>query len=63
MLQADSKEMFDAWITALQKGIGAAFHRINSSELTDNAKTGSCNNGLTNSSVTNVNNNKIKKIR
>lgn len=63
MLQADSKEMFDAWIAALQRGIGAAFQRINSSELTDNAKRGICNNGLTNSPVTNLNNNKIKKIR
>lgn len=30
MLQADSKDMFDAWILALQKGIGAAIQRINS---------------------------------
>ncbi|KAF2898918.1 hypothetical protein ILUMI_07256 [Ignelater luminosus] len=28
MLQADSKEMFDIWISALQKGIGAAIQRI-----------------------------------
>ncbi|KAK9887352.1 hypothetical protein WA026_022021 [Henosepilachna vigintioctopunctata] len=28
MLQADSKVMYDAWIAALQKGIGAAIQRI-----------------------------------
>ncbi|XP_045475091.1 arf-GAP with coiled-coil, ANK repeat and PH domain-containing protein 2 [Harmonia axyridis] len=28
MLQADSKEMYNAWIAALQKGIGAAIQRI-----------------------------------
>lgn len=63
MLQADSKEMFDTWVAALQRGIGAAFHIVNSSELSDNAKIGEYNNGVTNSPVTNLNNNKIKKIR
>lgn len=30
MLQADTKEMFDTWISALQHGIGAAIQRIQS---------------------------------
>lgn len=30
MLQADSAEMYDLWITSMQKGIGAAIQRINS---------------------------------
>lgn len=30
MLQADTKEMYDAWISALQNGIGAAIQRIQS---------------------------------
>lgn len=33
MLQADCKEMFDTWITALQTGIGAAIQRISSCEI------------------------------
>lgn len=38
MLQADSKEMFDAWIQAMQKGIGAAIQRIHSYN-SDNEET------------------------
>ncbi|VEN51383.1 unnamed protein product [Callosobruchus maculatus] len=37
MLQADSKEMYDAWITALQRGIGAAIQRVQSCDM-DNHK-------------------------
>lgn len=37
MLQADSKEMFEAWIAAMQKGIGAAFQRTHS-DISDNSK-------------------------
>lgn len=33
MLQADTKEMYDAWITALQNGIGAAIQRIQSMDM------------------------------
>lgn len=28
MLQTDSKEMYDAWVAALQRGIGAAIQQI-----------------------------------
>lgn len=33
MLQADSKEMYETWIAALQKGIGAALQRIQSIDV------------------------------
>lgn len=33
MLQADTKEMYDAWIAALQNGIGAALQRIQSIDM------------------------------
>lgn len=33
MLQADTKEMYDSWITALQNGIGAAIQRIQSIDM------------------------------
>lgn len=32
-MQADSKEMYDAWISALQKGIGAALQRVNTDSI------------------------------
>lgn len=37
MLQADSKEMYNAWIMALQKGIGAAIQRTSTSDLDTNS--------------------------
>lgn len=42
MLQADTKEMYDCWITALQKGIGAAIQRIQSIDF-DRLKLGDNN--------------------
>lgn len=33
MLQADSKEMYDYWVAALQKGIGAAIQRVQSVDM------------------------------
>ncbi|XP_056641814.1 arf-GAP with coiled-coil, ANK repeat and PH domain-containing protein 2 [Diorhabda sublineata] len=42
MLQADTKEMYDCWITALQKGIGAAIQRVQSMDF-DRLKTGDDN--------------------
>lgn len=33
MLQADTKEMYDSWISALQNGIGAAIQRIQSIDM------------------------------
>ncbi|XP_044260319.1 arf-GAP with coiled-coil, ANK repeat and PH domain-containing protein 2 isoform X1 [Tribolium madens] len=62
MLQADSKEMYEAWIGALQKGIGAAFQRIHSIESSNN-QSNHFNDEQSGSAVANYNNNKIKKIR
>ncbi|KAJ8928248.1 hypothetical protein NQ314_019198 [Rhamnusium bicolor] len=70
MLQADSKEMYESWIVALQKGIGAAIQRNHTVDM--NNKKG--DNILTryfedttginaNGPVSSINNNKIKKIR
>ncbi|KAJ8959983.1 hypothetical protein NQ318_009418 [Aromia moschata] len=70
MLQADSKEMYDSWIAALQTGIGAALQRIRSVDM-DSHKD---NNVITrysddiggrhpNGQLSNINNNKIKKIK
>lgn len=66
MLQADSKEMYDAWIAALQKGIGAAIQRIStcdsgSDSLNISSKTESRNeigNGAVKSNI-----NKVKKSK
>jgi hypothetical protein len=64
MLQADSKEMYEAWIASLQRGIGAAFQRIHSIENTDNSgKLNNPNEQSGNGSIANFNNNKIKKLR
>lgn len=65
MLQADSKEMYDAWIAALQKGIGAAFQRIHSIECSNNAsgQSNHFNDEQSGNSISNHNNNKIKKIK
>lgn len=66
ILQADSKEMYDAWIEALQKGIGAAIQRIRSSEIESHKKRENRNSsfyGSDNDTSANNNNNKIKKIR
>ncbi|CAH0555934.1 unnamed protein product [Brassicogethes aeneus] len=67
MLQADSKDMFEAWIMALQQGIGAAIQRISSTDFGGANERNSQRNPLdvprkSNSAVVN-NNNKIKKIR
>lgn len=68
MLQADSKEMYDAWIAALQQGIGAAIQRIHSvdysSRHTKEAQPLKSNDDVskTEHSVA-TNNNKIKKIK
>ncbi|GLV32415.1 Centaurin beta 1A [Carabus blaptoides fortunei] len=45
ILQADSSEMFDAWITAMQQGIGAAIQRSlsESSDREDNKSTETLN--------------------
>ncbi|KAJ8914563.1 hypothetical protein NQ315_010027, partial [Exocentrus adspersus] len=70
MLQADSKEMYESWIVALQKGIGAAIQRTHSVDM-DNKKGE--NNVIRYSEdmsgrnsygqLSNINNNKIKKIK
>nr|XP_023025538.1 arf-GAP with coiled-coil, ANK repeat and PH domain-containing protein 2 [Leptinotarsa decemlineata] len=41
MLQADSKEMYDCWVTALQKGIGAAIQRVQSIDFDQTKKLAS----------------------
>ncbi|CAG9821937.1 unnamed protein product [Phaedon cochleariae] len=41
MLQADSKEMYDCWILALQKGIGAAIQRVQSIDFDQTKKNDS----------------------
>lgn len=74
MLQADSKEMFDTWILAMQKGIGAAIQRINSySSDADERKqlqgvylfpSSNENNKSNNSSaIVSDKNKKVKKVR
>ncbi|KAL3269781.1 hypothetical protein HHI36_008841 [Cryptolaemus montrouzieri] len=66
MLQADSKIMYDSWIEALQRGIGAAFQRISSCDsgtesLNSSSKLDS-KIEIGNGAVRN-NNNKIRKAK
>lgn len=63
ILQADSKEMYEAWISAMQKGIGAAFQRLN----TEPSSHGLHDSRIHTSNI-NVNNgsvhiSKVKKVR
>ncbi|XP_017778254.1 PREDICTED: arf-GAP with coiled-coil, ANK repeat and PH domain-containing protein 2 isoform X2 [Nicrophorus vespilloides] len=55
MLQADSKEMFDAWIAALQKGIGAAIQRIHSDSMDSDDNRQSSTSALSSLSILNGN--------
>lgn len=73
MLQADSKEMYDTWIDALQKGIGAAIQRIHSCEISydrNNEKSSVARDNnehedydRNSRKITNNNNSRIKKVR
>ncbi|CAG9835661.1 unnamed protein product [Diabrotica balteata] len=66
MLQADTKEMCDCWVDALQKGIGAAIQRIQSIDFDqlkvgDNSITSYSNNITSKHQRHNDNNNRTKK--
>lgn len=57
--------MYDAWISAMQKGIGAAFHRSNtdySFDTTLNSKVCNSTANEANGSIQNKND-KIRKVR
>ncbi|KAK4875509.1 hypothetical protein RN001_011931 [Aquatica leii] len=66
VLQADSKELFDAWISALQKGIGSAIQRFHGdvSSYDDNRRdsgtsTASASSGNENTNSASNNKNKL----
>ncbi|KAF7267981.1 hypothetical protein GWI33_018825, partial [Rhynchophorus ferrugineus] len=67
ILQADSKEMYEAWIEALQRGIGAAIQRIRSTEIENHKKIEKHSSSFYTRGDHDVstfnNNNKVKKIR
>lgn len=63
-MQADSKEMYDAWILALQKGIGAAIQRVNTNSIEMNDKLIPSKNGnLKSECESDERNKKVKKVR
>lgn len=69
MLQADSKEMFDAWIQAMHRGIGAAIQRVNNDtgefdkRSLYGGQTYSANNEDNRSNSSDDSNKKVKKVR
>lgn len=65
ILQADSKEMYKAWFQALQKGIGAAIQRVQSTEIQNHKKNEKSTFYQTEVGDTSTfnNNNQIKKVR
>lgn len=67
ILQADSKEMYDAWVSSLQKGIGAALQRVNTNSIEMDDKSQSFQSTLSvvasNGNLKHDSNEKGKKLR
>lgn len=65
MLQADSKEMYEAWISALQRGIGHAIQRVSSIDSDSSLVQFNTNMSSNRQNVdsTSVGSEKVKKVR